>query len=200
MSEQWKSRQQSVKPRRLQISEILKEVDQAKSKKEKQLILLQNDTKWLRSVLWNNFHPNSKFWAIPDGDIPAVKHDGTPIELSVTILGQAAKILNILQESHPADVKKKERVFLQYYEGMHPMERNIFVNVVRHNLQNVIDGLTYSLVRDTFEDLLPEKKPVKKGKASGKKKVSKGTRKKSVKKDTDNESGEGVSSNDAEGA
>jgi hypothetical protein len=167
-------------PRNLEISEILELVHNEKDRTQKKLILLKNDSLYLQSTLWNNFHPVSEFIELPEGEIPAQPHDGTPIDLSQRIRAGAAKIFYVLQKKHHAKESKKLQIFLQYYEGMHPKERNIFEHTVRHNLQNIIDGLDYQLVRETYPELFPEQKtseaaPVDDG---GKKKSAKKTSKK----------------------
>ena len=136
------------------ISELLKGIAKAKTRKEKKALLEKYRTNnILRFVLRGTFDP-SIVWNVPK-KMPAYKKDDAPIGLSETSLFTVMPKCSIFVKDHPkANGLKEKRVkelLTQILESMHPDESLVFIQMLKKKLK--CKGLTEKLVLEVFPDL-----------------------------------------------
>ena len=136
------------------ISELLKGIAKAKTRKEKKVLLEQYKTNnILRFVLQGTFDP-SVVWNVPK-KIPAYKKDDAPIGLSEISLFTVMPKCSMFVKGHPKAVNLKEKrikeLLIQILESMHPDESLIFTQMLKKKLK--VKGLTEKLVLEVFPDL-----------------------------------------------
>ena len=136
------------------ISELLKGIGKARTRKEKKALLEKYRTNnILRFVLQGTFDP-SIVWNVPK-KMPAYKKDDAPIGLSETSLFTVMPKCSIFVKDHPkANGLKEKRVkelLTQILESMHPDESLVFIQMLKKKLK--CKGLTEKLVLEGFPDL-----------------------------------------------
>ena len=136
------------------ISELLKGIGKARTRKEKKALLEKYRTNnILRFVLQGTFDP-SIVWNIPK-KMPPYKKDDAPIGLSETSLFTVMPKCSIFVKDHPkANGLKEKRVkelLTQILESMHPDESLVFIQMLKKKLK--CKGLTEKLVLEVFPDL-----------------------------------------------
>lgn len=135
--------------------EILQEISNSSSKKEKQSILLSHNNPQFRQFLCLTFDPNIRFYpsSFPEG----YKQPDTLPGISFSTLRAELKRLYLFQIGNPiADslsIEKRNILLLQLLESLEPLEAQVLINMFNKDLKT--KGLTYSLVKETFPDLLP---------------------------------------------
>ena len=136
------------------ISELLKGIGKARTRKEKKALLEKYRTNnILRFVLQGTFDP-SIVWNVAK-KMPAYKKDDAPIGLSETSLFTVMPKCSIFVKDHPkANGLKEKRVkelLTQILESMHPDESLVFIQMLKKKLK--CKGLTEKLVLEVFPDL-----------------------------------------------
>lgn len=143
---------------KLQVGEILAKLSEFKGKgsvEKKIAWLIQNDSATLRLVLDHAFNPKVVY-QLPEGD-PPYKKDNGPIGLSDTSLWSETRKLKYLWCSPPAGVKKRrlEELFINMLEGLHDDDAKIVLAMKSKTLHMLYPGLTDTLVKKAFPNLLP---------------------------------------------
>ena len=132
------------------IAEVLKKVNNAKTKDKKIAILKQNDSESLRIVIKSSFDPKIK-WAMPEGQVP-YKPNEVPEGTEHTLLMQEAKRLWHFIEG--ADNRtprmRKETMFIQMLEGLHEDEAKVLCYAKDKQLHKVYKGLSHEVVKTAF--------------------------------------------------
>ena len=132
------------------IAEVLKKVNNAKTKDKKIAILKQNDSESLRIVIKSSFDPKIK-WAMPEGQVP-YKPNEVPEGTEHTLLMQEAKRLWHFIEG--ADNRtprmRKETMFIQMLEGLHEDEAKVLCYAKDKCLHQVYKGLSHEVVKTAF--------------------------------------------------
>ena len=107
------------------LHEILTKVNNAKDKPKKIQVLKENDSVPLRQVLKGAFDPNIE-WDLPEGT-PPYKENDAPAGTEHTTLYQEAKRLWHFVKGADEKLSKtrKEVMFIQMLEGLHPQEAEI---------------------------------------------------------------------------
>ena len=136
------------------ISELLKGIAKAKTRKDKKKLLEQYKTNNIfRFVLQGSFDP-SVVWNVPK-KIPKYKIDDAPIGLSETSLFTIMPKCSMFVKGHPQSEKLTEKriveLLLQILESMHPDESSIFTQMLNKKLK--VKGLTEKLVLEVFPNL-----------------------------------------------
>jgi hypothetical protein len=136
------------------ISELLKGIARAKSRKEKKALLEQYKTNPVfRFVLQGTFDP-TVIWNVPK-TLPKYKKDDAPIGLSETSLFTVMPKCSMFVKGHPQSEKLTEKriseLLLQVLESMHPDESLIFTQMLKKKLK--VKGLTEKLVLEVFPNL-----------------------------------------------
>jgi hypothetical protein len=109
------------------------------------------------------FEPEKKF-LLPEGD-PPYKPDAAPIGMSMGILRQELKRFYVFcRQDLPA--VRREDLFIQLLEGVHPSEAELLLAVKDQNLSKKYKKITHQLVYDLgFVKTPPPEKKVKEPKA-----------------------------------
>jgi hypothetical protein len=136
------------------ISELLKGIAKAKTRKEKKILLEKYKTNNIfKFVLQGTFDP-SVIWNVPK-KIPKYKADDAPIGLSETSLFTIMPKCSMFVKGHPQSEKLTEKriveLLLQVLESMHPDESSIFTQMLNKKLK--VKGLTEKLVLEVFPNL-----------------------------------------------
>lgn len=136
------------------ISELLKGIAKAKTRKEKKTLLEQYKTNNIfKFVLQGTFDP-SIVWNVPK-TLPKYKKDDAPIGLSETSLFTVMPKCSMFVQGHPKaenlNAKRIKELLIQILESMHPDESLIFTQMLKKKLK--VKGLTEKLVLEVFPDL-----------------------------------------------
>jgi len=134
------------------IHEVFTEVGATRKKAEKLKILRQNDHMALRDVLRGYFDERVQ-WRVPLGNPPY-----TPAEVynhPANLLREHLKFKYIANTVHSKDMPKfkRERLYVEILEGIHPSDARIVVDMVN---REKIKGITKDLVKEAFPGLLPD--------------------------------------------
>lgn len=111
---------------RLLISEVLQKAHNAKTKSQKIKILKENDSQTLRSIFIINYDETVKS-LLPDGT-PPFKPNEAPEGTEHTMLEKEGRILHhFFKGGSTIPGMRRERMFIQLLEGLHPDESNIVI-------------------------------------------------------------------------
>ena len=135
------------------ILETLELVGKAKTREEKRQVLADRDNFATRALLQLNYHPNVK-WFLPPGAppyTPGQVADSTPNSLHFEV-----KKLDYYVDPSPHDLPmiRRESMFVQLLERLDPSDAKLILAVKDRKLS--YKGLSYKLVKDTWDDLLPD--------------------------------------------
>jgi len=114
---------------------------------------LENESNPLKDLLKYAFHPDIKF-ALPSG-APPYKTIGSPDEYNPTYLyPNIRKFYLYIEGGHDGLTQlRREQLFVQMLESLHPKEAEVVIQVKDKKLN--YRGLTYKLVKTTFPEILP---------------------------------------------
>ena len=135
------------------IIETLEMVGKAKTREEKRQVLKDRDNFATRALLQLNYHPDVK-WHLPPGNppyTPGQVADSTPNSLHFEV-----KKLDYYVDPSPHDLPmiRRESMFVQLLERLDPNDAKLILAVKDRKLS--YKGLSYKLVKDTWDDLLPD--------------------------------------------
>ena len=135
------------------IPHIFEEVAAANSFQARKKVLLENESNPLKDLLRYAFHPDIKF-ALPPGE-PPFKTVGTSDEWNPTYLyPNIRKFYLYIEGGHDGLTQlRREQLFIQMLEGLHPKEAEVVIQIKDKKLK--YRGLTYKLVKETFPEILP---------------------------------------------
>ena len=141
-------------------SEILGKVSKLKTKKEKVTHLQQYNTDSLRMVIKASFDPKVK-WALPFGEVPYRANEAPEGTEHNMLSYEARKLYHFIEGGNNLITQnKRESMFVQMLEGLHPDEADILVAAKDKILHQKYKGLSSNVVREAFgwtEDfMLPE--------------------------------------------
>ena len=134
------------------LSEVLSLVSKQKTKAKKIQILKENESLHLKSVLIWNFDESVKSM-LPDGDVPFQKNEA-PAGTEHTYLAHEWKVLYNFVKGGKDTLRavKREQLFMQLLEGLHPDESEIICLVNDKNLKKKYK-LTRAIVEEAFPDI-----------------------------------------------
>ena len=132
------------------IAEVLKKVNNAKTKDKKIAVLRQNNTDALRMVIKSSFDPKIQ-WVLPEGQVP-YKPNEVPEGTEHTLLMQEAKKLwHFIQGADNRTPRmRKETMFIQMLEGLHEDEAKVLCYAKDKQLHKVYKGLSHEVVKTAF--------------------------------------------------
>ena len=139
-------------PRNPLLSEVLALVSKQKTKAKKIQTLKQYESLHLKSVLIWNFDESVKSM-LPDGDVPFKKNDAPAGTEHLHLAYEWKKFYNFVKGGN--DVlrhMKREQLFMQLLEGLHPDEAEIICLVKDKNLKKKYK-LTRAIVEEAFPDI-----------------------------------------------
>ena len=135
------------------ILETLELVGKAKTREEKRQVLKDRENFATKALLQLNYHPDVK-WYLPPGNppyTPGQVADSTPNSLHFEV-----KKLDYYVDPSPHDLPllRRESMFVQLLERLDPNDAKLILAVKDQKLS--YKGLSYKLVKDTWDDLLPD--------------------------------------------
>ena len=141
-------------------SEILDKVSKLKTKKEKIEHLQQYNTDSLRMVIKASFDPKVK-WALPFGEVPYRPNDAPEGTEHSMLSYEARKLYHFIEGGdNLISQNKRESLFVQMLEGLHPDEADVIVAAKDKILHQKYKGLSANVVREAFgwteEFMLPD--------------------------------------------
>ena len=108
-------------------SEIFEKVGKLKTKKQKVSYLKDQNTESLRMVIKSSFDPKIE-WLLPEGPVPYVPNDAPEGTEHTDLAWEARKLYNFVKGGNGAlSQNKREAMFVQLLEGLHPSEAEILV-------------------------------------------------------------------------
>jgi len=143
--------------RKLDVWEIFEEVTKISGRKKKIEFLRRFENMMpLRDVLQGTFDKNIE-WKLPPGIPPYTPQvDGPPAPSSLLKQHLNFKyFISGLAACEQLTSVRRERLFIDILESIHPKDAEILVSMVNKKKPDV-DGLTEKLVKEAFPDLIPE--------------------------------------------
>ncbi len=132
------------------ISEVLKKVNNAKTKNEKIKVLKEHDSQGLRMVIKSSFDPKIK-WVFPEGPVPYRENEAPEGTEHNRLELESRKLFRFIQGGDNKTPQfKKENLFLQMLEGLHKSEAEVVVWAKDKELHKHFKGLSAVVVRDAF--------------------------------------------------
>ena len=123
------------------IVEILEEVN-----KEPTNLAKYRDNAALKFIFQYAFIPEQKF-ELPEG-APPFKEDAAPIGMSPANFTQETKRLYVFTKARPLNKVRKEQLFIQLLENIHPSEAKLLVAVKDQVLNKLYKNITADLAAD----------------------------------------------------
>jgi hypothetical protein len=141
-------------------SEILDKVSKLKTKQQKVTYLQKYNTDALRQVLKSSFDPKVK-WALPFGEVPYIANDAPEGTEHNVLSYESRKLYHFIEGGNPQlSQNKRETMFVQMLEGLHPDEADVLVAAKDKILHQKYKGLSANVVREAFnwteEYMLPD--------------------------------------------
>ena len=131
-------------------SEILTRLGKIKSKKDKVTFLKQHNTDALRQIIKASFDPKIK-WALPFGEVPFIPNDAPEGTEHNVLSYEARKLYHYIEGGNPQlSQNKREMMFVQLLEGLHPDEAEIVVAAKDKVLHQKYKGLSDNVVKEAF--------------------------------------------------
>ncbi|BCV00345.1 MAG: hypothetical protein CM15mV34_1190 [Caudoviricetes sp.] len=138
---------------RLLISEILRKVSNAKTKKEKVDLLKKHNSPALRQLMVINFD-ESIISELPEGDVPYTPNDA-PVGTDHTRLEQEYRGLYRFFKGGDPRIKslKRETLFVQLLEGLSSEEAELLVLCKDGRLNEKYKRITKAVVSEAFPQI-----------------------------------------------
>ena len=133
------------------LSEVLQNLGKIKSKKDKVSYLKEHNTDALRQVIKSSFDPKVK-WALPFGEVP-YKINEAPEGTEHSVLSyEVRKLYHYIEGGNPKlSQNKREAMFIQLLEALHPDEADILVAAKDKILHRKYKGLSENVVKEAFD-------------------------------------------------
>ena len=132
------------------LSEVLKKVNNAKTKDKKVAILKEHDTEPLRMILKGSFDPKIE-WNIPEGIVPYKANESEEGTEHTVLAKEARTLFNYVKGGNdPLPQFRREDMFIQLLEGLHHTEAELVINVKDKRLHQVYKGLSAAVVKEAF--------------------------------------------------
>ncbi len=134
------------------VHEILELVDKQRTKAKKIEILKEYDDLALKAILIWNFDPTA-ISVIPEGPVP-YKENEVPVGTDHTSLRREWKNLYhfVKGGNDRLSAIRRETMFIQMLEGLHPEEAKIICLVKDKNLESKFK-ITYDIVQQAYPDI-----------------------------------------------
>tara|TARA_R110002153_G_scaffold53671_3_gene149465 strand:+ start:1165 stop:1605 length:441 start_codon:yes stop_codon:yes gene_type:complete len=144
----------TVSNKKLDVYQVFDKVKSSKARKDKIQVLRENDTMAVLDVLRGTFDSTIQ-WNLPEGEVPF-----TPAEEEAppsSLLKQHLKFkyfVKGLRESNNLRSVKRERMFIDMCESVHPRDAEVIVAMI--NKKSPVKGITKKLVQEAFPHLIIE--------------------------------------------
>lgn len=137
------------------ISEILATAGSKKTKKEKIEYLRSQNSRPLRTILKGAFDPSVTF-LLPEGE-PPYRKDDAPKGFEPSNLHRMTRRFKYFDTGgvgERLDTAKREKMFIDVLESLHPDEAELVILMKDKKLQGKYKGITKKLVSDTWPTLI----------------------------------------------
>lgn len=134
------------------ISEILRKVNNAKTKAEKKELLLQHNSQTLRSLFIWNFD-DSVISMLPEGEVPFTPNPAPEGTDNVLLVNEGRKLHYFVKGGGNVSQVKREQMFLGMLESMHPDEAEVLCLVKDKKLQSKYTRISKTLIQETFPSI-----------------------------------------------
>ena len=132
------------------LSEVLKKVNNAKTKSKKVEVLQKYDCDALRVVIKSSFDPNI-VWVIPEGEVPFKANDAEEGTEHTVLRREYKKLYRFIKGGDDQLVGfKRENMFIQLLEGLHKDEASIIISAKDKKLHQQYKGLSAAVVKEAF--------------------------------------------------
>tara|TARA_B100001059_G_scaffold208557_1_gene220904 strand:- start:200 stop:658 length:459 start_codon:yes stop_codon:yes gene_type:complete len=132
------------------LSEVLKKVNNAKTKSKKVEVLQKYDCDALRVVIKSSFDPNI-VWVIPEGEVPFKANDAEEGTEHTVLRREYKKLYRFIKGGDDQLVGfKRENMFIQLLEGLHKDEAEIVISAKDKKLHQAFKGLSENVVKESF--------------------------------------------------
>ena len=133
------------------LSEVLQKLGKIKSKKDKVLYLKENNTNALRQIIKSSFDPKIK-WALPYGEVPYVQNEAPEGTEHNVLSYEVRRLYHFIEGGNPSlSQNKRESMFIQMLEGLHPDEADILIAAKDKILHQKYKGLSINVVKEAFD-------------------------------------------------
>lgn len=136
---------------KLLISEILQKASNAKTKVEKIKILRENNSQTLRSLFIWNFD-ESVVSLLPEGEVPFTPNPAPVGTQHTRLETEGRKLFYFVKGGSDIPALRREAMFIQLLEGLHPEEANVVVLVKDKKLQDKY-RITKAVVSEAFPQI-----------------------------------------------
>ena len=110
----------------------------------------ENNTDALRQVIKSSFDPTIK-WALPYGDVPFIPNDSPEGTEHNVLSYETRKLYHFIEGgNNNLTQSKRETMFIQMLEGLHPDEAEILVAAKDKVLHQRYKGLSANVVKEAF--------------------------------------------------
>ena len=134
----------------LLFSELLEKCSKLKTKKQKVKFLQENNTDSFRMVIKSSFDPKIE-WLLPEGPVPYTPNDAPEGTEHTDLAWEARKLYNFVKGGNGAlSQNKREAMFVQMLEGLHPSEAELLVAAKDKSLHRAYKGLSANVVKEAF--------------------------------------------------
>ena len=131
-------------------SEVLEKLGKLKTKKQKVKYLQDNNSDSLRMVIKSSFDPKI-VWLLPEGPVPYVPNDAPEGTEHTDLAYEARKLYNFIKGGNgQISQNKREALFVQMLEGLHPDEAQLLVAAKDTALHKEYKGLSTNVVKEAF--------------------------------------------------
>lgn len=135
------------------ISEILRKVNNAKTKAEKTELLLKYNSQTLRSLFIWNFD-ESVISMIPAGDVPFTPNPAPEGTDHIKLENEGKKLFYFVKGgADHLTQSKREQIFLGMLENLHPDEAEVLCLVKDKSLQKKYTRISKTLIQETFPNI-----------------------------------------------
>jgi hypothetical protein len=135
-----------------QVFEIFEKFQDAKTRKDKIDVLQKHSCMAIKDVLRGTFDDSIQ-WNLPAGPVPYEENSEQSVPSS--LLKQHLKFkyfVKGLRESEQLNSIRRERMFLEMCESVHPRDAEILVAMI--NKKPPVKGLTKKIVQEAYPNLI----------------------------------------------
>lgn len=135
------------------ISEILRKVNNAKTKAEKTELLLKYNSQTLRSLFIWNFD-ETVVSMLPEGDVPFTPNPAPEGTDHIRLENEGKKLFYFVKGgADNIKQSKREQIFLGMIENLHPDEAEVLILVKDKALQKKYTRISKALIQETFPQI-----------------------------------------------
>ena len=128
----------------------MEKLGKLKTKKQKVKYLQDNNSDSLRMVIKSSFDPKI-VWLLPEGPVPYVPNDAPEGTEHTDLAYEARKLYNFIKGGNgQISQNKREALFVQMLEGLHPDEAELLGAAKDKALHKEYKGLSTNVVKEAF--------------------------------------------------